>query len=170
MIGVIDCDIQIYAQIDNLIPINKYMYNIIKMDEYYRYRIHHLFPDLPIPKGMKAYDFYQHIKGGKDIFALINYVFTLDDQLIYQWLFKHYPKQYGCSVDAKIFTLTSKWHKYNDIIHDVNELCHIYLTHQDIICHNNSVPHIKLNIKFWIKMVTHNDIIQKCIDKYDIKI
>lgn len=30
MIGVVDCDIQIYTQVDNLIPVNKYMVKYTK--------------------------------------------------------------------------------------------------------------------------------------------
>lgn len=169
MIGVVDCDTQIYAQIDNLIPVNKYMLNILKSDEYYRYKINHLFPVLLIPNTIKTYDFYQNIKN-MDIEKLIKYVFNFNDTSIYKWLLLHHSNEYWNVFQSKRTLMLL------DIFHDenkidlINQLLKLYLTHHDIICHNNNVPNIKLNIKVWVKMVPHNDIIQKCMDKYGIKL
>lgn len=169
MIGIIDCDIQIYAMIEHLVPINKYQNNIIHSDDYWYYKINYLFPNLPIPKNMKPYAFYQHIQigGCVKIDNIIKYAFTINDDLLYEWLLKYHEDLYW----SHLLNYQSQFFGWNNNnITNIDGLFSLYLLHYDIICYKNKKHIIANNIHVFSTYRKYTDLMRECIKKYDVKI
>jgi hypothetical protein len=169
MIGVVDCDIEIYQQIGNWLPINHYMNNIYCSDMYWYKRIDYLFPNFPIFKEIKPYIFYQNIKRGEKVKDLITYTFTLNNEFIYQWLIQNYVDDYYEAFRNKRNVIRNLWHKNNHDMY-VNQLLSLYLNHYELIHYINKIGIFACNIRHWIRCIKSNDIIVACIEKYNIKI
>lgn len=169
MIGIVDCDIEIYQQISHWLPINHYMHNIYCSDIYWYRRIHYLFPNFPIPKEIKPCIFYQNIIKGRDVKDLIKYTFTLNNEFIYQWLIQNCVDDYWKEFQYQRCTLRKLWHRNNFNKCYINQLLALFLNHYDLICYYDEKDMFVDSIQFLITCINPNDITQACIEKYNIK-
>lgn len=169
MIGIVDCDIEIYKHIGDWLPINHYMNNIYCSDLYCNKRIQYLFPNFPVPKEIKPHTFYLNIKRGEKVKDLITYTFTLNNEFIYQWLIQNYLNYYSKAFQDKRRVIRSLCHGPNHDMY-VNQLLSLYLNHYELIHCTNKIDIFASNIRHWIRCIKSNDITQACIEKYDIKV